>query len=149
MNLQWAANQAVLDGLAAYERRHGWKGHLENVLLKGQTLTSYRHPDWDDPPAIGRYTYGLVTSVSAATTTIKIGNSSATLAQADAAWTQKPVGKLLTPGDVVYVKVLSLGENGPGKVALEQDSGAQGALLAVDNATGEVRAMVGGRDFNV
>jgi penicillin-binding protein 1A len=56
---------------------------------------------------------------------------------------------LLTPGDVVYVKVLSLGENGPGKVALEQDSGAQGALLAVDNATGEVRAMVGGRDFNV
>jgi penicillin-binding protein 1A len=34
------------------------------------------------------------------------------------------------------------------KVALEQDSGAQGALLAIDNATGEVRAMVGGRDFD-
>jgi penicillin-binding protein 1A len=33
-------------------------------------------------------------------------------------------------------------------VALEQDSGAQGALLAIDNATGEVRAMVGGRDFD-
>src|SRR5215469_16959342 len=30
MNLQRAANQAVLDGVAAYERRHGWKGHLEN-----------------------------------------------------------------------------------------------------------------------
>src|SRR5467141_927212 len=32
MDLQRAANQAVLDGLAAYERRHGWKGHLENVI---------------------------------------------------------------------------------------------------------------------
>ncbi len=32
MDLQRAANNAVLDGLAAYERRHGWKGHLQNVL---------------------------------------------------------------------------------------------------------------------
>src|SRR5271155_148929 len=31
VDLQKTANQAVLDGLAAYERRHGWKGHLENV----------------------------------------------------------------------------------------------------------------------
>src|SRR2546426_4684746 len=47
MNLQWAANQAVLDGLAVYERRHGWQGHLENVLLEGQTLATYKHPDWE------------------------------------------------------------------------------------------------------
>ena len=36
VDLQKAANQAVLDGLAAYERRHGWKGHLENVLAEGK-----------------------------------------------------------------------------------------------------------------
>ena len=35
VELQKAANQAVLDGLAAYERRHGWKGHLENVVAEG------------------------------------------------------------------------------------------------------------------
>src|SRR6201984_1705123 len=29
MNLQRAANQAVLDGVAAYERRHGWEGTLQ------------------------------------------------------------------------------------------------------------------------
>jgi penicillin-binding protein 1A len=33
-------------------------------------------------------------------------------------------------------------------VSLEQDSGAQGALVAMDNATGEIKSMVGGRDFN-
>src|ERR1700693_1097632 len=30
MDLQRAADQSLLDGLAAYERRHGWKGRLEN-----------------------------------------------------------------------------------------------------------------------
>ena len=33
------------------------------------------------------------------------------------------------------------------KASLEQDSGAQASLMAVDNASGEVLAMVGGRDF--
>ena len=32
-------------------------------------------------------------------------------------------------------------------VVLEQDSGAQASMMAVDNANGEVLAMVGGRDF--
>src|SRR5436190_17493181 len=148
MDLQSAANQAVLDGLAAYERRHGWQGHLENILLEGQTLADYRQPDWEEPSAPGRYVHALVTAVSPTTATVKIGNSGAALSQADVAWTRKPIVKLLTLGDVIYVKVLSL-ENRQARVSLEQDSGAQGALLAIDNATGDVRAMVGGRDFNL
>src|ERR1700686_5092151 len=40
VDLQRAANQAVLDGLAAYERRHGWKGHLQNVLAGNVALAS-------------------------------------------------------------------------------------------------------------
>ena len=52
-------------------------------------------------------------------------------------------------GDLVYVKVSSLAENGKAEVELEQDTGTQGALLAIDNATGEIKAMVGGRDFNL
>src|ERR1700694_3749427 len=50
VDLQRAANLAVLDGLAAYERRHGWKGHLENVVFDGLVLAKYFHPDWDDEP---------------------------------------------------------------------------------------------------
>jgi penicillin-binding protein 1A len=33
------------------------------------------------------------------------------------------------------------------RATLEQDSGAQGSLMAVDNTTGDVLAMVGGRDY--
>src|SRR5215468_4289416 len=47
-DLQTAANEAVLDGVAAYERRHGWKNHLVNVLANNVTLANYDHPDWDD-----------------------------------------------------------------------------------------------------
>ena len=33
------------------------------------------------------------------------------------------------------------------RASLQQDSGAQASLMAMDNANGEVVAMVGGRDF--
>ena len=48
LDLQQTANRAVADGLAAYERRHGWKGKLENVLADGDAIEDYKHPDWAD-----------------------------------------------------------------------------------------------------
>jgi penicillin-binding protein 1A len=149
MDLQMAANQAVLDGLAAYERRHGWRGHLENILFEGRTIAGYQHPDWNEQLAPGSYTHGLVVAVAATAAEIKIGSYATTLTHADVAWAKKLMARLLTRGDVVYVKVLSLAAGGKARVSLEQDSGVQGALLAIDNASGEVRALVGGRDFNL
>ena len=149
MDWQAAANQAVLDGLAAYERRHGWRGHLENVLFESQTLSGYQHPDWIEQLSPGGYAHGLVIAVSPSETMIKIGAYTAVLTHADIKWTGKPMARLLSRGDVVYVKVLSVAPGGNAQVTLEQDSGVQGALVAIENASGEVRAMVGGRDFNL
>jgi len=148
VDLQKAANQAVLDGVAAYERRHGWKGRLENVVAEGDVLEKYFHPDWDDEPEAGGYIHALVTSAGTGIATLKFGRYTAALSQADAAWTQQKLADILKPGDICYVKILSLGVNGAARVSLEQDSGAQGSLLAIDNATGGIKAMVGGRDFN-
>ena len=49
LDLQQTANNAVADGLATYERRHGWVGHdgpgkLENVLAAGIALDDYKLP---------------------------------------------------------------------------------------------------------
>jgi penicillin-binding protein 1A len=149
LNMEWqrAANQAVLDGVAAYERRHGWKGHLPNAIAMGIQLGSYRHPDWDDELEEGGYVHALVTSVSPTAAAIKFGIYTTTLTQADIAWTKRKLEDILAIGDVVYVKMLSLSQDGKAKVSFEQDSGTQGALVAIDNATGEIKAMVGGRDF--
>jgi penicillin-binding protein 1A len=148
MDLQKTANQAVLDGLAAYERRHGWKGKLHNALAEGATLDKFEHPDWDEEPAIGDYMHALVTQITATSATVKFGSYHAVLTQADAAWTQKKLASLFKPGDICYIKIVTLNPDHSASVLLEQDSGAQGALLAIDNATGAIKAMVGGRDFN-
>jgi penicillin-binding protein 1A len=148
VDLQRAANQAILDGLAAYERRHGWKGHLVNVLAQGAVLEKYQNLDWDDAPEVNGYMHALITQATTSSASVRFGKYTAQLAQADVAWTQKKIGNILHAGDIVYIKVLNLGENGEARVSLEQDSGAQGALVALDNGTGEIKAMVGGRDFN-
>jgi penicillin-binding protein 1A len=148
VEMQKAANQAVLDGLAAYERRHGWKGHLENVVGDGEVLQKYSHPDWDDEPEVSGYVHALVTSAGPGIATLKFGRYTAALGQSDVAWTKHKLADILKSGDVCYVKIVSLGANGAAKVGLEQDSGAQAALIAIDNATGGIKAMVGGRDFN-
>ncbi|MGC2557147.1 MAG: transglycosylase domain-containing protein, partial [Candidatus Sulfotelmatobacter sp.] len=148
VDLQKAANQAVLEGLAAYERSHGWQGHLENVVAEGSAIDKYEHPDWADEPEVNGYVHALVTSAGVGIATLKFGRYAAALGQADVAWTQGKIQNLLRPGDICYVKILALNGNGSARVSLEQDSGAQGALMAIDNATGGIKAMVGGRDFS-
>jgi penicillin-binding protein 1A len=148
LDLQRAANKAVLDGTAAYERRRGWKGRLENVLAANPDIDAYRHPDWAQPVVDGAYFHALVTDVSATRMTVKVGQTSATLAPADWAWTTRTKATDLAKiGDVVYVKMDSGAGTPTPHLLLEQDSGAQASMMAIDNSNGEVLAMVGGRDF--
>src|SRR5581483_1356351 len=144
-DLQKAANKAVLDGLAAYERRHGWKSRLPNVIAMGVTLDKYQHPDWGAEPEVNGYTHALVTAISPASAEIKFDRYKSKVTASDIAWTKMKIPDILAVGDIVYVKVLALSPEA--KVSLEQDSGVQGALVAIDNASGEIKAMVGGRDF--
>ena len=149
MDLQRFANRALFDGLAAYERRHGWRGRLQNVLTGDVTLANYQHPDWESDPEVNSYVHALVTAVTPASASVRFGRYSATFTAADAAWTRKRLSAILKPGDIAYVKVLALNADGKARVGLEEDSGVQGALVAIDNASGEIKAMVGGRDFNL
>jgi penicillin-binding protein 1A len=148
VDLQESANRSVLDGLAAYERRHGWKGLHQNIGTDPGAIDKYQHPDWDDEPEVNGYIHALVTSSGIGIATVKFGRYSAAMSQADAAWTQGKIQDVLHAGDICYVKIISLSPNGAARVSLEQDSGAQGALVAIDNTTGGIAAMVGGRDFS-
>ncbi len=147
MDLQRTATQALLDGLAAYERRHGWKGKLPNIVAAGDDLKTYEHPDWDNAQGPGSYVHALVTEVSPASATVKFGRFSAVLVPDDVKWTvHKSPQEILTVGDIAYIKVISLAGD-RSKVSLEEDSGTEAALMAIDNATGDIKALVGGRDY--
>jgi penicillin-binding protein 1A len=150
MPLQQTANRAVQDGLAVYERRHGWRGHLLNVLAAGESMESFRHPDWNMPITQGAYFHGMVVGVLDGRVTVRIGDARLGLQPDGWAWTgEKDPAKLFKVGDIVYVRIDSSPSDPVLHGTLEQDSGAQSALMAVDNGTGDVLAMVGGRDFNL
>lgn len=151
LDLQNTANGALLDGLAAYERRRGWEGHLLNVIESGGSVDELRHPDWREEPAPGQYMHALVTSVLPYQVSARIGRETVVLGPDDWAWTkQHDAQDFLKTGDIIYVHLIASNDaNFPLHATLEQDSGAEASLLAVDNASGEVRAMVGGRDFDL
>ncbi|MGD0732413.1 MAG: PBP1A family penicillin-binding protein [Terracidiphilus sp.] len=148
LDLQQTANRAVADGLAAYERRHGWKGKLENVLAAGSTLEDYKHPDWAMKTRPGDYVHALVTSVLPMEVRARVGADQIILLPDDWKWTgERYADALVKPGDVIYVHLAATTEGAAHGATLEQDSGAQGSLLAIDNTSGDVLAMVGGRDY--
>ena len=148
LDLQKEANHAVADGLAAYERRHGWKGRLENVLAAGATLADFKHPDWNTATGPGDYVHALVTRVLPLQIHARVGSSQIVLLPEDWQWTGIHYATaLVKPGDIIYIHLGSAMEGSARRATLEQDSGAQGALMAIDNTTGDVLAMVGGRDY--
>jgi penicillin-binding protein 1A len=147
LEMQRAAQQAVLDGLASYERRHGWKGNLLNVVANGEPPATYRHVDWDSEIRPGSYVHALVIDVAPQYATVRFAGYQAQLGPAEIKWTHySSPQQFLTRGDLVYAKVDEL-NGGQSRVSLEQESGVQGALLALDNSTGDIKAMIGGRDF--
>jgi penicillin-binding protein 1A len=160
LDLQKAANKAVLDGLAAYERRHGWKGNLQNVVSDGENIDTYKHPDWSTAPDPGTYLHAVVLEAAPSRVLLRVGAMTAVMTPEDWTWTgQKGGNSFLRTGDIVYVRIADampgtagqtvLHGDAPLHAVLEQDSGAQSSLMAVDNGTGEVMAMVGGRDYNL
>jgi penicillin-binding protein 1A len=146
--MQRAANQSIRDGLHAYDRRHGWRGDLPNIVRDNLgKLDTYEDEDWRHPIEKGSYVTGLVLTVDEKNATIKIGPYRAILSPSDFAWTgRKKPADLLKVGDLAQFQILELRENTV-RVQLEQQPAPQGAMLAIDNPTGEIKAMVGGYSF--
>src|SRR5229473_1307481 len=148
IKMQRAANQALRDGLHSYERRHGWRGALPNIIRDNLgKLDTYEDDDWRHAIEKGSYVTGLVLAADDKGATVKIGSYRAILSSSDFVWTgrRKPT-ELLKVGDLAQFSIQELRDNTV-RVQLEQQSGPQGALLAIDNSTGEIKAMVGGYSF--
>ncbi|HVT96573.1 MAG TPA: PBP1A family penicillin-binding protein [Acidobacteriaceae bacterium] len=149
LDLQHAANAAVLSGLGSYERSRGWHGNLLNVLSAGLNVDAFRHPDWSLPAKTGTWIHALATGILPYQVTGRVGDRQFILTPEDWAWTGfHTADQFLKPGDIIYLKVTGE-EGGILHATLEQDSGVQGSLMAMNNATGDVLALVGGRDFNL
>jgi penicillin-binding protein 1A len=145
IQMQKAANQAVRDGLHTYDRRHGWRGKLANILKDNLgKLDSYEDEDWRHPVEKGSYVTGLVLAVDDKSAIIKIGPYRAILSPSEIAWTgHKKISETLAVGDLAQFSVQEIRETTT-RVQLEQQPAPQSAMIAIDNTTGEIKAMVGG-----
>ena len=148
IQMQKAANQSIRDGLHIYDRRHGWRDKLANVLRDNLgKLDTYEDDDWRHPIEKGTYLTGLVLTADDKNATIKIGPYRAILSPQDIAWTgHKKPSEILAVGDLAQFSIQELRET-TARVQLEQLPAPQAAMIAIDNTTGEIKAMVGGYSF--
>jgi len=146
--MQRTANRALRDGLLAYTRRHGWKGGLTNILAERLgPLERYEAEDWRRPLEKGDVVTALVVESSDSSATLRLGPYRITLTPSDMAWTgQKHPSKILKAGDLILVSIREISGT-TARVDLEQKPTAQAAFVAIENASGEVKAMIGGYSF--
>lgn len=111
------------------------------------TLESYDDDDWKRGVEKGAYVTGLVTAVDEKAATVKLGAFRALVTAPDFAWTgRRSPAQLFQAGDlgVFHIREIS---GSIARVDVEQKPLAQGALVTIDNASGEIKAMVGGYSF--
>jgi len=148
---QKAANAAVRAGLRDYDKRHGWRGAERNLTNEGvEDLAAFELPDWKLPIRTNDILPGIVLDLNKTTATIKLGGYKAELRPQDYAWTNaKAASEILKRGDVALFQVRSMN---PAELkvelTLEQKPKVQGALVSIEPKTGEVKALVGGYDFD-
>lgn len=171
---QRAAEDAVRDGLVASTKRRGWRGPIKK-LAPGEIAAFLA--DQDDVVqklASGEWVQAVVDKVSIAGAEVQFGNFEGWIPVQSMSWCREPnpkkapeqvpavsdARKVVAIGDVVWVSRADLDSmdkkdkkahkpsvEGQIPLDLEQQPVVQGALVSLEPPTGEVRALVGGYDF--
>ncbi|MBF0421821.1 MAG: PBP1A family penicillin-binding protein [Magnetococcales bacterium] len=159
--LQRSAYKAILDGLSAYDRRHGYRGPIEHLPNpRREALLAWVAQHREDNRNVNGYIKGVVTAVAkknaGAAVTLVEDAREITLTMDGVQWARRQVGdkKALGPpvtkmedvlavGDVIWVERDEKGQSWK----LAQEAQAEAAMVVMDPHTGQLLAMVGGRDF--
>jgi len=149
--LQELANRALEHGLRRLDKRHGYRKPKRNAIAEGHTIEGFKDDRWNRPIAIGDVVPGVVvTAPKAGPARIRVGRYHADLGKEGFGWTRRAsAADLFKPGDLIEVAITKLDEAaGSVTATLDQTPVAEGAILAIENRTGQIKAMVGGWNFN-
>ena len=171
-SLQQIGRKTLVDGLVAYDHRHGWRGVVKNVDIKGdwgKTLAAINV--WPD---IAPWQLAVVLDANKDTATIGLRPTrtltgalskervTGTIPFSEVKWarpklkgggmggTPSRLTDVIKPGDVIYVaprEPTDTEKDVTGQWSLEQIPEVGGALVAMDPHTGRVLALVGGFSF--
>jgi penicillin-binding protein 1A len=146
--LQSAARTALMNGLEAYDHRHGWRGAWGHVT----TLAGWEEVAKKTAAPAERRAWraAVVTDVGGGVVRVRtIEGLTGTVAAPDVAWAR--AGKGIGTGDLVFVAPDDSGPNttAGGPLRLKQIPQVNGALVAMEPNSGRVLAMVGGYSFSL
>lgn len=154
--IQRAAESALRQGLLRLDHGKGWRGakeHFEDDDLENRTL-----PSWiGQAPIPGVWYEGIVLESDRRKARVKIEGEVYELGPKGMEWTrQKRPDRLLKRGDVSFFRFEmpaeedrgSAGKEAEAFLVVEQEPEIEGAVLVLESATGAIRAMVGGWDYD-
>ena len=149
VKLQEAVNRALDDGLRRIDKVRGWRQPRRNIVTEGHKVESFRHARWDRAMREGQVVPAVVTAVDGTTITARAGSLQTVIDRKGFAWTRKTAAnQLVKAGDLIEVRLGAIAEGVPTVPGtLEQPPAVEGAILAIDNRTGQIRAMTGGWSF--
>ncbi len=153
--LQTAANQAVTDGLEAYDHRHGYRGAEAHVDLGGEHTTEQWNEALRSFKAVAGLSPGLVTEVDDDVALVfQPDGQTIALSLEDMRWARpfisrnhfghKPakVSDVLHVGDIIRTRLLDNGRR-----QLAQLPRVEGLLVSLNPHDGGILALVGGYDY--
>ena len=165
--LQALADEALRDGLIAYDRRHGWRGPKTRLEVGPEWGADLGQLDRSD--GLDSWRLALVLEADAEAATIGLADgATARLPLAELTWAREVdeegnpgasverADQVLEVGDVVWVEQIGAPENAEGdgeedegepRYALRQSPEVEGAIVAIDPHTGRVLAMTGGFSY--
>lgn len=142
---QESANEAVRAGLKVVDRRRGFRKEAVQFVTDPETT---QLDGWKRYFEAGDSIRGVILGWNGGKALVRIGKVQLDVPESAFAWAGKDIRKLLPRGAAPLFTVKTADDGTPKTLELDQDPSVEGALLAVDPKTGEIRAMVGGYDFN-
>jgi penicillin-binding protein 1A len=149
--LQQAAETSLQRGLRAFDHRRGFRKPARNLVAEGLDPAAYRDPAWSSEPyAVDKLYPAVVLDANAQGVTVRVNRDQLTLPPAAFAWTgKKTMAGVLKRGDIVQVRIDEDAKTHKRAWMLDQLPQVQGAIVVLDVKTGEIRALVGGYDFQM
>jgi penicillin-binding protein 1A len=145
---QIAAERAVRAGLDDYGRRHK-QLPVPQPLSADIEPSSYDDPTWGTAFREDDIVHGLVTATSPGSATVRVGEQTLELRSDQIEWTGRlDIARLLPVGTLVPLRLTKVTSWGRIlDLRLGSEPSAEAALIALDPRSGEVLALVGGKDF--
>ncbi|HUP63398.1 MAG TPA: PBP1A family penicillin-binding protein [Thermoanaerobaculia bacterium] len=151
LRTQQIAESALQRGLRRFDKRRGFRRPTRNLVAEGLDPESYRDPSWSNEAyAVERLYPAVVLDVSRELVTVRLHHDRIDLDAKSYAWTKKKtLDGVLKRGDVIHVLLSENEKTKERKWMLDQMPNVQGAVVVLDVKSGEVRALVGGYDFQM